>query len=152
EHRASARVPLQGFPSDRPAFSGCAQGRFARSSFPELPFKLINFLFRQKAPGAGTKFFVFERTDTHTMEFLNGMADGLKHPPDLLVAALMQCHFIPGILAAPEKPDGRRRQAFIVYIRSASKPFEIAFLRTTGNFHMIDLWYDSSFRHELREF
>src|SRR5215467_6026418 len=86
------------------------------------------------------------------MEFLNGMADGLKHSSDLLVAALMQCHFVPGILAALQKPDGRRRQAFIVNIRSTSKPFEIPFVWTPGNFHVIDLWYESGFRHELREF
>src|SRR5262245_29041305 len=79
------------------------------------------------------------------------MAYSLKHPPDLLVPALMQRHFIPGIFAALQKPDSRRRQTFIVNVRSASKPLEIAFRWMAGNFHVIDLRYDSGFGHELRE-
>ena len=80
------------------------------------------------------------------------MADGLKHPPDLLIAALMQCDFIPGILAALQKANRRRSEALLVDVHSAPKPLQIALVRLSGHLYVINLRYGSGLRHEFREF
>src|ERR1051326_7470764 len=89
EFQAHVRFLPPGFRTGMRVSAGCGQEQSERTSFPELPFELLHFLFRQETPGTGPEFFILEPTDANSPEFLDGMTDELKHLADLLISPLM---------------------------------------------------------------
>src|SRR5215468_10738949 len=79
------------------------------------------------------------------------MADGLKHPTDLLIPSLMEGHFKPGIVATLERSDLAWSESFLIDECATAQPIQVALSGYTRNLHVICLWNASGFRHGLCE-
>src|SRR5204863_589136 len=72
---ARARFPPPDFPTCTRVFAECAREPSGQSSFSELPFELIHFVFAEQTPCAWLQLFIFERADAHAPEFFHRMAN-----------------------------------------------------------------------------
>src|SRR5262245_47094695 len=132
-------------------FVGCAWASYRRSSLFKLPPEVGDLMLREKTPFSWFELFILQESDAYTAKLLDGMTNGLKHPADLLIPALVQRHLEPRILATFQLNDFARCKSLVVNIRSAPKLIEVARLGRPGDFDTIDLWNNPCFRHELRE-
>src|SRR5262245_59671817 len=87
--RARVRFLQPDSRTDTPVSVGCVSADRRKNSLLHLPPEMKDFVLRQKPPFAGPEFFILQEADPYTAELLDGMTDGLKHPADLLVPALM---------------------------------------------------------------
>src|SRR5437867_257797 len=130
---------------------GCASEQCPENSLLEFSLELAHLAFGEESPLAGPELFVFESSDTDAAEFFDGMPDGLKHSPDLLVPPLVQCDFVPGILATPEKLDLAWSEPLVVDVGAAPKPHQVAFSRLAAELHVVNLRDAPGLRHEFRK-
>src|SRR5262249_14266047 len=133
------RVLQPDFRICRRRYAEYAAGRSRQNSFLELPLELRHLVFCKKSPLAGPQLLIFKKSNTDAPKFLDWMSNRLKHAPDLLVAALMQRHLKPRIIAALQLLDFTGGQAFIVDIRAAAQSIQITLLRKTGNLDVVHL-------------
>src|SRR5262249_40411013 len=108
-------------------------------------------MFRKKTPFSWFELFVLQESDAYTAKLLDGMANGLEHPADLLIPALVQRHFEPRILAAFQLNDFARCKSFVVDVRSAPKSIDGAHVGRAADFDTINFWNSPRFCHQLPE-
>src|SRR5436309_13689980 len=119
--RVAVRSPRPDFRICKQRSAGYARKSFGKSSFPKLPFKLIHFFLREKPPAAWPKLFVIKGTNAHAAEFFHRVTDRLKHPPDLLILALVQCDLEPRVFATFQTLNRRWCQPLIVNVGSSPR-------------------------------
>src|SRR5215831_6321706 len=93
--RAHVRFLPQGFQICTSEDAEYAKGRFRRRSFQELPFEVRHLMLAQEAPLPGPELFILQKSNANSPEFFDRMAYSLKHAPNLLIPALMECNFKP---------------------------------------------------------
>src|SRR5262249_16780846 len=149
--RVAVRYPRPDFRICKQRSAGYARESFGKSSFPKLPFKLIHFFLRQKPPAAWPKLFVFKGANANAAELFHRMTDRLKHSPDLLILALVECDLEPWVFATFQKLNRRWCQPLTVNVDSSPQTVEVAFDRFAGNLDLIDLFYVSSLCQKSRQ-
>src|SRR5262249_4501205 len=132
-----AQFLQQGFRICKEVSDLCGSERCRRTSFLELPLELSHFMLREESPLARPQLFVFEESNSRSTKLFDRMTNRLKHAPDLLVPALMQCDFEPGVIAAFEGHDRARREPLILDVGPATKFIEFTFCRNAGCFHLV---------------
>src|SRR5262249_42942512 len=108
-----------------------------------------DFVFTKVTPLPGLQAGVFEKTDPHTMELFDRMADDMKHATDLLVPALVQRNCVPRIRTFFKGLDGARGEPFVIQIKAAAQPVESPRRRLARKLDVIHLRDHPGLRHRL---